>query len=53
MDDVVQIPVTDVAKTIVDCFKYRNKIGIEIAIEALRQAWLERKVTMDEIREAA
>ena len=46
---VVRIPVTDVAKTIADCFKFRNKIGLDVALEALRDAWQQKKVTMDEL----
>lgn len=34
--DGVTVHVTSVAKTVADCFKYRNKIGIDVAIEALR-----------------
>ncbi|MFT6907245.1 MAG: putative transcriptional regulator of viral defense system [Oleiphilaceae bacterium] len=37
------------AKTVADCFKYRNKIGLDIAIEALKEGWKERKSTMDEL----
>ena len=32
----VEIRVYSAAKTVADCFKYRNKIGIDVAIEALR-----------------
>jgi predicted transcriptional regulator of viral defense system len=53
VDEVVQIPVTNVAKTIADCFKFRNKIGLDIALEALRDAWQQKKVTMDELWRAA
>jgi predicted transcriptional regulator of viral defense system len=53
VDGVINIPVTDIAKTIADCFKFRNKIGIDIALEALREAWQQKKVTMDEIWLAA
>jgi hypothetical protein len=35
------------------CFKFRNKIGLDIALEALRDAWKQNKVTMDELWEAA
>lgn len=45
----VDIQVFNVAKTIADCFKYRNKIGIETALEALRQGWGQRRITMDEL----
>ena len=32
-----------------DCFKYRNKIGLDVALEALRDGWTQQKFTMDEI----
>lgn len=35
----VSVRVYDPAKTVVDCFKYRNKIGLEVALEALRTGW--------------
>lgn len=38
-----------VAKTLADTFKYRNKVGLDVAIEALRDAWQSRRVTMAEI----
>lgn len=41
--------VTSVPKTVVDCFKYRNKIGLDVALEALHEAWLAKRVTMDEL----
>ncbi len=37
MIDGVSVPITTPAKTVVDCFKYRNKIGIDVAVEALRR----------------
>jgi predicted transcriptional regulator of viral defense system len=37
------------SKTIADCFKYRNKIGLDIALEALRDGWRSKKTTMDEL----
>lgn len=45
--DGVKVPVYDAAKTVADCFKFRNKIGLDIALEALREAWRERKVKSD------
>ena len=53
VDGGIPIQVTNVAKTIADCFKYRNKVGIDVALEALRDAWRQKKVTMDEIWLAA
>jgi predicted transcriptional regulator of viral defense system len=53
MDGVVSGLVTSVEKTIVDCFKYRNKIGLDIAIEALQEAWRSKRMSMDKIWEFA
>ena len=47
--DGVEVPVFNAAKTIADCFKYRNKIGLDVALEALRDGWTKRKVTMDDL----
>lgn len=41
------------AKTVADCFKYRHKYGLDVAIEALRDGWRERKFTMNELSKAA
>jgi len=45
----VPVKITSAAKTVVDCFKYRNKIGINVAVEALREAWQQKKATADEL----
>lgn len=47
------ILVYSVAKTLADLFKHRNAIGIDVAIEALREAWVERRFTMDQLDRAA
>lgn len=49
----ITIQVYSPAKTVVDCFKYRNKIGLDVAIEALRDCRGKRAATNDEIWEAA
>ena len=41
------------AKTVADCFKYRNKVGLDVALEALREAWRDRRFTMAEIHSYA
>ena len=45
----VTVRVTSPAKTVADCFKFRNKIGLDVALEALRDAWRKRKVTMADL----
>lgn len=47
--DGVSVPIFNAAKTIADCFKYRNKIGLDVALEALREAWREQKVSIDSL----
>ncbi len=47
--DQVMLRVYSVAKTVVDCFKHRNKIGLDVALEALREARERKKVSADEL----
>lgn len=49
----VPVQIFSPAKTVADCFKYRNKIGLDVAIEALRDCLRKRKATMDDLWEAA
>ena len=44
---------TNPARTIVDCFRYRSKLGLDVAVEALRDAVRSRAATVDEIMRAA
>jgi predicted transcriptional regulator of viral defense system len=45
----VKVPLFGAAKTVADCFKFRNKIGLDVALEALRDGWAKRKFTMDDL----
>lgn len=45
----VPVRVTSPAKTVADCFKFRSKVGLDVAIEALQDALRERKATVDEL----
>jgi predicted transcriptional regulator of viral defense system len=45
----VRVRVTSVAKTVADCFKFRNKIGLDVALEALREARRSKKLSADEL----
>ena len=51
--DGVRARVTNPARTVVDCFRFRRLVGIDVAIEALRDALYDRKATADEIWRAA
>jgi len=45
----VRIKIYSPGKTVADCFKYRNKIGLDVALEALRHVLRERRCTPDEL----
>ena len=49
----VEVSVYSVARTVVDMFRYRNKLGLDAALEALREGWRERRFTMREINRIA
>ena len=46
-----RVPVTTPARTVADCFKHRNKLGIDVCVEALRETLRERKATIGEMSE--
>ena len=45
----VKVRIYSPAKTVVDCFKHRNKIGLDVALEALKDAWRTRKASADDL----
>lgn len=49
----VNVRLTNPARTVVDCFRYRNKVGLDVAMEALRDAVRSRKAMVSEIDRAA
>jgi len=49
----VSVRVFDPAKTVADCFRHRNKIGLDVAVEALRDCYRQRQATMDELWKVA
>ena len=51
--DGVRLRVYGAARTVADCFKFRNRLGIEVAVEALRTGLEERKFTPAELLRVA
>lgn len=47
--DRIDVPITDPAKTVVDCFRYRTKVGLDVAMEGLREGLRRRRYTPDEL----
>lgn len=48
-----EVQVYSVAKTVADCFKHRNKIGLDVALEALTDAWRQRRLALADLNEFA
>jgi predicted transcriptional regulator of viral defense system len=51
--EAVAVKIYCPAKTVADCFKYRNKIGLDVALEALRDCLQSRKCTREQLWEHA
>lgn len=47
------IKVFSPAKTVADCFNFRKRVGLDVALEALREGWRGRRFTIDELMEHA
>jgi predicted transcriptional regulator of viral defense system len=47
--DNTTVSIYSIPKTIADCFKYRNKIGIDVAVEALKDVVKTQKTSVNEI----
>ncbi|MGO7032634.1 type IV toxin-antitoxin system AbiEi family antitoxin domain-containing protein [Rhizobium ruizarguesonis] len=45
----VEVPITNPARSIVDCFRYRTKVGLDVAMEGLREGLRRRKTTSDDL----
>ena len=48
-----EVAVTMPARTVADCFKHRNKLGIDVCVEALRETLRDKKATIAQISEMA
>ncbi|MEP7301657.1 MAG: hypothetical protein ABI699_09020 [Caldimonas sp.] len=49
MEEGSAIRVYSIEKTVADCFKFRHKIGLDVALEALKDAWAQRKLSADRL----
>jgi len=49
----VTVRISGIAKTVEDCFRFRNKIGLDVALEALRESIRSKKTTINEINRYA
>ena len=47
------VSVYSVARTVADCFRFRNKVGLDVALEALTEAWRAKRIKLDELSRIA
>ena len=47
------VRVYSLARTIADCFRFRNKIGLDVALEALTDSWRRKRLNLDELTQIA
>jgi predicted transcriptional regulator of viral defense system len=47
------VKVYSVARTVADCFRFRNTVGLDVALEALSEAWRSKRLKMDELNRIA
>jgi predicted transcriptional regulator of viral defense system len=48
-----EVRVYGVARTVADCFRFRNTVGLDVALEALTEAWRNKRLKMDELNRIA
>ena len=53
MIEGITVHIYGVGKTVVDCFRFRNKIGLDVSLEALRESIRSKKTTINEINRFA
>jgi predicted transcriptional regulator of viral defense system len=48
-----RVRVYSLARTVADCFRFRNKVGLDVALEALTDAWRSKRLKIDELNRIA
>jgi predicted transcriptional regulator of viral defense system len=47
------VRISSLARTVADCFRFRNKVGLDVALEALTEAWRSKRLKLDELNRIA
>jgi len=47
------VRIYSLARTVADCFRFRNAIGLDVALEALKEAWRSGRLNLDELHRVA
>jgi predicted transcriptional regulator of viral defense system len=48
-----RVRIYSVARTVADCFRFRNTVGLDVALEALAEAWRSKRLKLDELNSVA
>lgn len=48
-----RVRIYSIARTVADCFRFRNKVGLDVALEALTDAWRNKRLKLDELNRIA
>jgi hypothetical protein len=43
------VRIYSLARTVADCFRFSNKVGLDVALEALTEAWRSKRLKLDEL----
>jgi len=43
------VPIYGVARTVADCFRFRNTVGLDVALEALTDAWRSQRLNVNDL----
>jgi predicted transcriptional regulator of viral defense system len=47
------VRIYSLARTVADCFRFRNKVGLDVALETLTEAWRSKRLKLDELNRIA
>lgn len=47
------VRIYSLARTVADCFRFRNRVGLDVALEALTEAWRSKRLKLDELNRIA
>jgi predicted transcriptional regulator of viral defense system len=47
------VRIYSLARTVADCFRFRNRVGLDVALEALTEVWRSKRLKLDELNRIA
>jgi predicted transcriptional regulator of viral defense system len=47
------VRIYNLARTVADCFRFRNRVGLDVALEALAEAWRSKRLNLEDLNRIA